>query len=236
MKQRFGALLCLALGAVLITTGLSEHGAAVGTVAPSCGGQGPGITFPCPTGTISVTETTAPGSASAHAPAAGWIVHITSACLDTSSGDPVDLTLTIADGDTATTDPLFLFADVQHLTPCSYALAADAVANFTGAFDPASPVVIPFTLNQQSGNSADVALTETYVAPSTSSAPSTSPTSIVTTDSALPSASVSPITAATGPREQVRVTVYIGIALCLLGLVLLVGGRAQRRLGRHSRH
>jgi hypothetical protein len=236
MKQRFGALLCLALGAVLIATGLNAGSAGtVGFTAPDCGTPTPGVTVPCPTGTIAITETTVPASATP--PAGGWIVHITSTnCVDPAN-NAVDMTLTIADGSTATSDPLFVFQNPSHATSCSYALAEDPVAGFTAAFDPASPVTIPFS-GGADNNGLKVNLTNTFTPAPSTPAPSTrvSSTSAAPSSSAptTPSASVSPIVAVTGPHEQVRATAYIGVGLCVLGLVLLLAGRGQRRRSRHA--
>jgi hypothetical protein len=239
MMQRLGALLCLALGAVLITTGLTSGGAAVGSVAVAC--QNPsGITVPCPTGTITVNEMTVPASATP--PAGGWIVHVTSSnCLDPTDS-PVDITLTIADGGSATTDPLFVYTDFNHGTKCSYILTEEAAGVFNPEFDPASPVTLPFALSQQTGNDLAVDLTNTFV-PSTSTTRSTptptptpTPTAIVITDPVVltPTSSSSPVIAVTGPHEQVRASIWIGVGLCVLGLVLLLGGRGQTRRAQHK--
>jgi hypothetical protein len=240
MKQRLGALLCLALGAVLITTGLTAGGnAAVGGQAPNCGTDVIGVAIPCPTGTISITKTTIiPEGATVTPPPGGWKVDITSTCQDPLTNDPVAQTVTVPDNDTATSTQLFVYMSTDHATKCSYALAEQPVAGFTGVFDPVSPVELPFD-NEQTGNNVEVDLTNTAEVPSStppssdvpsSSAPS--PTEIIITDSGL-APTASPI-ANTGPREQVRTSVYIGVALCLLGLVLLFAGSWSRRRGQHT--
>ncbi|HEX3335487.1 MAG TPA: hypothetical protein VHS54_03435 [Jatrophihabitans sp.] len=235
MKQRLGALLCLALGAVLITTGLAPGGAAIGSVAVAC--QVPvGITTPCPTGTITVNETTVPTSATP--PAGGWIVHVTSSnCLDPTA-NPVDVTLTIADGGSATTSALFVYTDFNHGTKCSYILTEEPADVFSPEFNPASPVTLPFNQNQQTGNDIAVQLTNTFVPPTSTTptpTPTPTPTTTVVTDPVVltPTSSSAPVIAVTGPHEQVRATIWIGVGLCLLGLVLLLGGRGRTRRAQH---
>jgi hypothetical protein len=243
MKQRLGALLCLALGAVLITTGLTAGGAGtVGDVVPiSCSG-GIGVAIPCPTGKIAITESTVTTTgSSATPPAGGWQVDITSTCNSPLTGQPASITVTVPDGGTGTSTELFLFTDETHGTVCTYALAEHVVTGFVQppVFDPASPVTIPFTPGESNANQLDVDLTNTESAPaSTSAAPSTSDpasSSVVVSASAIAvsSAAAAPI-ASTGPRDQVRASVYIGAALCLLGLFLLIAGSIGRRRGQHT--
>jgi hypothetical protein len=235
VKQRLGALLCIALGAVLVTTGLNAGGVTVGGGAAFC--QPPanavGIAVPaCPTGTISITKTVLPESPEPPSPADGWVVHVTSTnCLDPAE-EPVDITLNIATGATEATGQLFLFTSADHTTPCQYALTEDAVANFTSEFSPASPVTIPFNSDARTFDRA-VSLTNTFTAPSSSAAPSSSTAQFVT-GVILPSLSQSAVVADTGPHEQVRASIWIGIALCLLGLVLLFSGRARSGRARHT--
>jgi hypothetical protein len=239
MKQRLGALLCIALGAVLITTGLNASGSgAVGGQVPSCG-LVLGVAVPCPTGTIAITKTTIiPDGATVTPPAAGWKVDITSTCLDPTLGSTVAQTVNVPDGGTGTSTPLFVYTNDTHTTKCSYVLSEQPVAGFTGVFDPASPVELPFA-NQATGNDLKVDLTNTAEVPSSppSSEPASStppPTPTVINDSGLaPTSTAAPI-ASTGPHEQVRTSVYIGVALCLLGLVLLFAGSWSRRRGQHT--
>jgi hypothetical protein len=152
------------------------------------------------------------------------------------------MTITVPDGGTATSDSLFVYPSPAHTVKCTYALTELPVAGFTGVFVPASPVELPFG-GGRTGNDLKVALTNTAevvtssVPPTTSPAPSTSASSSATetaiNDSGLaPTPSATPI-ANTGPREQVRASVYIGIALCLLGLVLFFAGTWSRRRGQH---
>jgi hypothetical protein len=242
MKQRFGALLCVALGAVLITTGLAAGtDAAAGLSQPTC--QVPiGAALSCPTGTITVTETTV-NPADGTVPPGGWIVHVTSTTCTRPNGSAVNETLTIADGSHDKTGQLFAFADPGHATSCTYVLTEEPVAGATAVFDPAPPVTIPFSVDIANRN---VALTNTFAPPSTTVTP-TPTTSAPSTDTGSPSVSLSstaiidtvtavsatPI-ANTGPHEQIRSSVYIGIALCLLGFALLCAGTVQRRRGRHT--
>lgn len=250
MKQRFGALLCLALGGVLITSGLSTGSA--GTVGvqppPTCEGTGGLVSFPCPTGTIAITEKTVQATSGfAHAavphlaaaptpPAGGWKVDITSTNCADPSGGPLAMTVTVPDGGTGTSGPLFVFSNPSHATYCSYALVEHAVAGFTATFDPASPVTIPFGKGQ-TNSGRKVKLTNTFAAPPTATpSPSTSGASssavTVTDDGLRPSVTPTGALANTGPREQVNTSLLIGIGLCLLGLILLFEGRV-RRIGNH---
>ena len=228
MKQRLGAFLCILLGAVLITTGLtSNSGGDIGGVVPSCGEVAIGIAVPCPTGTISFTETTTGTGAT---PPANWTVHITSTCLDPATGLPVDMTVSVPDGGTNSSGPLEVFTTNTHSTSCSYTYVEDPVpAHFTATFAPTSPQVIPFS-GGSTNSGLKVDLTNAYTAPTpTTSAPASSsaaatPTATATTS---PAPTTEPV-ANTGPHEQIRASVWIGVALCALGLVLLVAGRRRR--------
>lgn len=229
MKQRVGAILCIILGAVLIGTGLNGTAAgSVGLTVPTCGVTQIGGVTPCPTGTISFTETTTGIGAT---PPANWTVRITSTCVDPATSQPVDQTVTVPDGGTGTSTPLELYTNSGHTTSCSYAYVEVPVpANFAAAFAPASPQTIP-----DSGGAANsglkVALTNTYTAPTPTTSSATASASASASSSAVPtppSSSAAPL-ATTGPREQIGASVWIGAALCLLGLVLLVAGRTRRR-------
>lgn len=231
MKRRVGAILCIILGAVLIGTGLNATATgSVGLTVPTCGATQVGGVTPCPTGTISFTETTTGTGAT---PPANWTVHITSTCVDPATSQPVDQTVTVPNGGTGTSTPLELYTNSAHTTACSYTYVEDPVpANFAASFAPASPQTIP-----DGGGPTDsglkVALTNTYTAPTptTSSATTSASASASATSSAVPtppSSSAAPL-ATTGPREQIGASVWIGAALCLLGLVLLVAGRTRRR-------
>jgi hypothetical protein len=248
MKQRFGALLCVALGAVLITTGLSDSsGGVIGGPPPDCGSVSGGVAVvTCPTGTIAITKTTIlPPGSTATPPPGGWKVDITSTtCLNPVTGLRVSITVSVPDNATGTSTDLFVYTNENDSTKCRYALHEEPVAGFTGVFVPASPVHLPFG-GGQTGNDLKVSLTNTaeVVTPTptptpTTSAPSSdtgspiaSPSSTVIIDT-VPPVSSTPI-ANTGPHEQIRSSVYIGIALCLLGLAMLVAGTIQRRRGRH---
>src|SRR5690242_8210397 len=100
MKQRFGGLLALALGAVLIGHGITagaDGGAGVAAPGPVCGAVFVGITpiDQCPTGSIDITETSA---ASVTPPPGGWQVTIKSDCIDPLTNEPVNRTVTVPDG------------------------------------------------------------------------------------------------------------------------------------------
>lgn len=233
MKQRFGALLCMLLGGALMVTGLAPGQAAVGVSGPTCVLNVGGIAPSCPTGTITVTEHTDQKGATLPLPAGGWKVDITSTNCTMPNGDPVAQTLTIADGGNATTADLFIFADPAHGQKCQYTLAETPVAGFAAAFDPPSPVTIPYTDTSSSSSSANslvaladppnnlaVALTNT-----SNVAPSTTP--VTTSAAAHPSSSAAAL-AVTGPRPGVRVSLWIGALLFGLGLVVLLAGRRRR--------
>ena len=263
MKRRFGAVLCLALGAVLLTSGLTDSGGVSVGVANTCGAFTVGATFAndCPTGTITITETTAIVTgkvAGVHAaatptpPAGGWKVLVTSTCIDPNTGTAASQTATVPNNGTASTGPLYVFTSYQGTTPCSYALSqTNTPKGFTAAFVPTSPVTIPFTAGSPKASNLAVKLGNTAQAAPVSPSPSVVTTTpvppTVVTETPAPSASVSgslvhesvsvapsstaPI-AATGPRRPIGVTVYLGIALLLLGAALLVGG-LPRRAARH---
>lgn len=236
MKERFGALLCIVLGGVLIGTGLNSGAAGgVGVAVTNCGGQ-IGAVSPCPVGTISITKVThnAPPSVPAT-----WTVVITSTCIDPATGNPVHQSVTVPNNGTASSTNLYIWPDSTHATPCSYALVEDPLpAGDTASFDPASPVTIPYQ-GSDSGSSISVTLTNTFAVPTTPPPSTAKPTtSAPRSTSAAPSSvavssSAEPI-ANTGPHEQVRASVWIGATLCVLGLGLLVMGRTRRRRGAHS--
>lgn len=229
MKERFGGLLAVTLGVVLITTGIhSGSSGAVGGPPPDCGTGISGVAVvTCPTGTINIAETTSPtpGAGDPTPPAGGWQVKITSTCLDPITNASVDTTVTIPDGSNATSEPLFVFTNENENVSCIYNLSPVAVTGFTSALDPVSPVTIPFG-GGQTNSGVKVNLAETFVR--------VTPTTPATTPATTPvSSSASPILATTGPRTAIGTSVYIGIALCVLGGVMLFGGTFRRR-GQHS--
>jgi hypothetical protein len=255
MLKYLGAWLCLALGAVLITTGLTSG--ATGTIGspvvnPPCGSSDVGIANPCPTATVTINETTTttPGgavrAAVATPPAGGWTVHITSPCPSTTNGNaPMDETLTVPDGGNNTSQALFAFPDTSDATKCVYTLVEDAVAGYTTTWDPANT----FTFNVDAGiaENRSVNLTNAAAAATPTKPPASPSKTPTTTPSKTPSKTPSPSASAsasggagtaplasTGPRSRIDTSVILGIALCALGLVLLVAGRAQRR--RAPRH
>ena len=256
MKHWFGGLLSIALGVVLIVSGgVGTNSATGGAVLPTCQFVADGIAVPCPTGTITVSEQTRQAAAAfarvpalAPTPPANWLVTITSSNCTAPDGSAVNQTLSVPNGGHADSIDLFLFTDPSHGSTCKYDLVETPVAGFTAAFDPASPVEIPFDQSRQ-GSHLAVALTNTFAAPSATSTP-VPPSSPVASSVAPPSSSAEPTStgagsgsasgsaaalASTGPRSSVSVTLLAGIALCLLGLVLLVAGhrtsRASRRRG-----
>jgi hypothetical protein len=167
-------------------------------------------------------------------PSGHWSVRITSDCLDPNTGLPVDQIVLVPTGGSASSGDLFLFTTTAHTSQCGYVFVEDPLpGNCTSVFDPASPQTIP------NSDGRHVVITNTCTE-RTTTAPPPPPTSTTATPTAstsvpaTPSSSAAPSTAPisnTGPREQVRLSVWIGAALCVLGLVLLVAGR---RRGRHA--
>jgi hypothetical protein len=184
MKQRFGGLLALALGAVLIGHGITagaDGGAGVAPPGAGCGTASPvGITpvDQCPTGTIVITETTA---AAVTPPPGGWQVTITSTCIDPLTSDPVNRTLTVPDGGSATSFGLYIFqyyGGNANSPKCLYVLAETPVPGVTATFTPAPEVQIGFDANSQSARTvavglANAATVPTTTPPTTTAAPST---------------------------------------------------------------
>jgi hypothetical protein len=231
MKQRLGALLCILLGAVLIGTGLTTSSAGdVGATAVGCGTVQVGQVNLCPTEQITFTKTVLGTDPS---PPANWSVHITSTCLDPATSLPVNETISVPSGGATNTSDLFIYTTTAHTTLCSYSYVEDPLpSNCTAAYVPASPQELSLRIG------LTVAVTNTCNAPSTSTAPpssssaSTPPPTTVTDTTVAPTPSESSTAAPisnTGPHEQLRASVWIGIALCVLGLVLLLAGRRTGR-------
>lgn len=235
MKRRFGGLLCLALGTVLLVTGLRSGATGdVGRVSSPCGGGVAGVAPTCPTGTISITEQTHVTGTPVPTPPANWTVRVTSSCDDPSTGNPVAQDVTVPNNGTGTTTALFIFSDTGQGTSCSYALAeTGAPAGYTATFDPASPVTIAWN-ESNSGSGLKVGLVNALVVAPTKPTPTRTRTSTAAgstsaaATSAAASSSAAPV-ANTGPHEQVRAAAWIGGALCVLGLVLLLAGRRRPR-------
>jgi len=219
MTKRLGAILCLLLGSILIAGGLggTADSTAGGTV-PRCDVQVNGLVVPCPLGTISITKVV---SGTGTAPAGGWVVTVTSSncALPVTSHNTVTLP---AAGGTVATEPLFLFTDSTHTTACAYSLTETAVAGFTPSFLPAGPYTIPLAASVLS-----VTLTNTADVTSSTPPVSTPPVSTPATSTPAPTVTASAALATTG-TSHVRPTLFVGIALCLLGVVLLFGGRRPR--------
>lgn len=237
MKHRFGGLLSLALGAVLIFTGLNGGAAGtVGNAAPprACGVVVIGVPAPCPTGTIRITSVTDVSAKGAATPPATWSVKVTSTCLEPSTSSAVSRTVSVPNGGSVDVADLYVYTDTTSTTSCAYTLTQTAVAGFTTTFDPSSPVTLPFDGggNTRAVTLNNVAAAATSTAPASSTVSSMARTSSAAPSSSAASSSAAPL-AATGPRSNVRVSVWIGIALCLLGFALLFGGRVHRTTGRH---
>lgn len=244
MRQRLGAMLCFALGAVLIWSGLSTDATgAVGAIG--CGTQTIGTPqFNCPTGVINFTEVTNAGTAT---PPGTWVITLTSLCKDPSTGSPVNQEIDVDNNTTQASKPVYVYSDSSGSTRCSYTYAETPVAPFTTTYAPDPPQMITFD-GTQSGSHLDVTVTNTGPSPSSSSASSSSPApshSRTPTHSASsspahtsvapsPSSSSAPVLASTGPTRSVRPSLFVGIALCLLGSVLLFAGRRPRTARRHG--
>jgi len=234
MKRSLGGLLCLLLGGVLLVTGLRSGATGdVGDVSQPCSGGNIGGVSLCPTGTITFTETTQVTGTPVPTPPATWTVHVTSSCDDPLTGNPVAQDVTVPNNGAQSTTALFVFDDTTHNTNCSYAFTeTGAPAGYTPTFTPVSPATIPWN-ESSSGSNLPVALVNalTVTSPTPTATASRTRTRTATataepTSSAAPS-SQAPV-ANTGPHEQVRATVWIGGALCVLGLVLLVAARRPR--------
>jgi hypothetical protein len=121
--------------------------------------------------------------------------------------------------------------------PDNGARGNDVTVTVTNAFRAAaSPTPTP-TVTPSATTSAPVSSAPVTSAPVTSSTPASSAVSATVTDTgsgvaaASGSSSAGALLASTGPKSRVDVTLFGGIALCLLGLVLLFA----ERLGRPAR-
>lgn len=250
MRNRFGAILCLLLGSVLIWSGLSATtSASVGTTAYLC--QTPPVAAlvtqtPCPTGTINFAEVSDLSGAPGTTPPSTWTVRVTSPNCVSPSGTAVNEVVVVNNNGNNSTGNLFVYGDSQHSVVCQYVYAEDAVAGYTTNYDPTSPQTIPDAggasnsrLNVTVTNTADAVATES-ISPSptatptktaTSSKPPTHSASSSKAPTAVTSAASSstpPALATTGPRSSVGTSVLIGIGLCALGLVMLLAGRRPK--------
>lgn len=229
MKQRFGAILCMLLGGVMIAGGLGgTSDATAGSVAPTCG-QILQIGTPaatCPTGTITFSETTV--GTTSHGP---WSVKITSSCLDPNTNSAVDMTVTVPDGGSKASGLLYIYPDQSGATTCSYAYTEAPAPLYDTTYAPTSPQSITF--QAEGPSNLDVSITNTFVpptsvtrAPSSPASSSRAATSEARTTAPASSAGASAIQLSnTGPRSQVGATLWVGVAVFLFGAVLLFVGR-----------
>ena len=236
MKRNFGGLLCLVLGTVLLVTGFRGGVSGdVGNVVPACTAAAPGFNVPCPTGTITFSETTNVTGTPVPTPPATWTVHVTSTCDDPLTGNPVAQDVTVPNSGSQSTTALFIYNDVAHNATCSYAFTeTGAPAGYTPTFTPVSPVTIPWN-ESLSGSNLPVALVNALTVASRTPTPTATASRTRTrtaTATAEPTSTAAPSSNApvanTGPHEQVKATAWIGGALCLLGLVLLIAARRPR--------
>lgn len=251
MKQRLGAVLSVLLGSGLIWIGLASSGTATAATVspgpPTCQLPDRAVHQPrgedegCPTGTITVTEVTDLSADPSANPPSQWTVTVTSTNCTMPDGSVVDQVLVIDNNSSATTDQLFLYAEAfSPDVPCEYAYVETPRTPYTTTYDPVPPQSIP---NTGEDSNLAVTVTNTIAALSTSASPTHTRTHTATatpthtkstSSSAAPTAvtsassSAAPILAVTGPRSSVRPSLYAGIGLCGLGLVLLLAGRRPR--------
>jgi hypothetical protein len=284
MRNRFGGVLALVLGAVLIAAGLNDRASGVaGTAASTCGMAAAGTVTPgCAAGDFVIRELTdpAPGAGDPQPPTGGWTITVTSPCTDPGTQSPTSAILPVPDDGTVESRSFEIFTDATESTKCSYDLVETPVAGYTASVVPAPPLELQLsvqthvTVTNSFGTgsstptdgppttasapvpttaSAPVPTTASAPVPTTASAPvptalpPTTASASVPTDSeptgsagdpigqtsgvpsSRPSRSSSPARqlAATGPRA-VRVSLWCGIALCLLGAGLVFGGSRRR--------
>jgi hypothetical protein len=232
MKQRFGGVLCLSLGGVLITGGSFGLDAGAGTPPPSCGAPSAGVVVPaCPTGVLSLSEsTTGPGTP----PVGGWLVDITSPNCAFPSTSATTLTVAVPDNGTVSSPALYQNQNGPETTVCTYAVAQQAVSGFSTTYDPAGPYELPQTNDNNAVTNVGVMNAGAVVA-------TPSPTPIVSSSpTPAPSASASPAPTAVvagegggqGTGAQLPMNgshsqeeIAAGVGLCLLGAFLLFAGR-----------
>jgi hypothetical protein len=247
MKVRFGAILCLILGFVLIQGGLTSGGSSTVGAASPCLTVG-AVGF-CPVGSLTVNEVTDANGNSSVTPPASWSVTLSSTNC-TVAGEP---TKTIDNNGSATWTGLYVYTNSDFTAQCEYSLAEDESGVYTASFDPPPPYTFLDELNQQGAfrahaNTAQQSVNLTNTAPkaATSSSASSSAASSSASSSAAPSAtatvpttapsfsaSSSPVLATTGPHRPVRGSLIAGIALVLFGGFLLLAGRRPRQ-ARHG--
>jgi hypothetical protein len=234
MKQRFGALMCLLLGSVLIVGGsLGTSDAGGGVTVLSCGTQlTVGNVAPpptCPLGQIAITET----SSGDQTPPANWTVTITSSnCRFPTGGTSV--AVTVPNGGTKNSPDLYQNTSGTGSTACSYALSETAVSGFTATFTPAGPYTLPQA--PVGASMRDVTVKNvSAVAPKPTPSTATATATVKPTASATqrPAVQVAPTPASGGtlPRtgtQHAALEISLGGGLVLLGLLLLLAGRPPR--------
>ena len=230
--KNFGACLIIAFGCLLTVGDLGAGGAQVGSFP--CGGTNTsqaGSNFApsvqqCPTGSISVTKTVV-GTGTAPT---NWTVTLSSTnCPNSLIGiNPIDIA---PGGGVATFNGLYAFTDFSGNTPCQYTVAETPVTDWTPSFVPTGPYVVTtsHTTNIALTNTATPATSTTLAASTTTIAASTT-TVLATTTTNAAVAPVTPTTPAavtlpaTGSNTG-RPTFYIGLALILLGAIILLTRR-----------
>lgn len=221
MRTRLGGILAIVLGSVLIAAGTTNGGLTVGSASVGCGGFPIGVSPLCPTGHIVITKTvTGPGTR----PSAGWTFTISSTDCDLFPGTSSTVHIAAAGG-TVSSGTLFATRDSRPATLCHYTVAETAVAGWTTTYSPTGELTLG-TATDTSATANDVALHVTNTSPTpTTSAPAThsSSASVSATASASPTAPL----ATTGSNHTP--TTLAGIALVLLGGVMLFLGRKPRR-------
>ena len=228
--KNFGACLIIAFGCLLSVGDLGAGGAQVGFV--TCGSAnaqaGANPVQQCPTGTISVTKTVV-GSGTLPAQ---WTVTLGSTdCPNSLIGliNPVDIP---SGGGVANFNGLFVAADFAGTMQCHYTVTETPVTDWTPSFATAGPYTVT------AGQTTIIALTNTATPATTTTAPATTTTTIAastttalattTTNAAVapetPTAPTAVTLPATGSKTS-RPTFYVGLALILLGSVILLTRR-----------
>jgi hypothetical protein len=256
MRVRFGAILCLILGAVLIRSGLAGGDTStIGTANPCTVVVGE-VNGSCPVATLTLNEVTDANGNTTASPPDAWTVHLTSSnCF--VAGDNASRSIT--NNGTLTYTELYVY-NFSESEQCLYTITEDSVDPYTGVFNPPAPYTFgdAFPIPNPPGGirpKADgavqtVTLTNTARAPVASSTPVAPPSTASPTKTktktrtasasasvtsepstsapAVASSSAAPVLASTGPRHQVQGSLIAGIALVLLGGGLLVAGRRPR--------
>ena len=225
MRRQLGGLLAIVLGGVLIATGTTSGGATVGAAQTVCGSNVNIGVIPlgCATGRI-VVHKVVNGPAD-EAPADGWDFTIASTNCSIFPGSDATVNVPAAGG-TVSSDVLWSTVIVGG-DPCEYTITEDAVPGWTTTYNPTGALTLGDAIDVPAGtNDAHVQVNNTF--------PTTPPPTVTTTTTvpaASPSASPTEALANTG-SDHVTPTTIAGIALVVLGGVMLFMGRRRPRRAR----